>query len=101
VGTPEEVALHPTSFTGLYLRPILEAARTLPAEAIGAHTNGDAGSERRAAAAATIGRRIERESAVPEARPQTKAAAKRERQAAHPRKETASERSLREQRAKG
>ncbi|HEY5475873.1 MAG TPA: hypothetical protein VIK11_04070, partial [Tepidiformaceae bacterium] len=101
VGTPEEVALHPTSFTGQYLRPILEAARTLPAGAVAEHTNGDAGSERRAAAAETIGRRIERESAVPEVRPQTKAAAKRERQAAHPRKETASERGLREQRAKG
>ncbi len=99
-GTPEEVALHPTSFTGQYLRPILEAARTLPAEAL-AGRNGDASPDRRAAAAATIGKRIERESAPQEPRPQTKAAAKRERQAAHPRKETASERGLREQRAKG
>jgi hypothetical protein len=28
-GTPEEVALHPTSYTGLYLRPLLEAAGTI------------------------------------------------------------------------
>jgi excinuclease ABC subunit A len=49
-------------------------------------------------AAAVIATRIERESAPQEPRPQTKAAAKRERQAAHPRKETASERGLREKR---
>ena len=51
-----------------------------------------------ARAAATIATRIERESAPQEPRPQTKAAAKRERQAANPRKETASERDLREKR---
>jgi hypothetical protein len=52
-------------------------------------------------AAATIATRIERESVPQEPRPQTKAAAKRERQAAHPRKETASERNLREKRESG
>jgi len=31
VGTPEEVAQHPRSLTGRYLRPVLEAAGTLPA----------------------------------------------------------------------
>ena len=35
-GTPEEVALHPTSYTGLYLRPILEAAGTIAAPEIAA-----------------------------------------------------------------
>lgn len=51
-----------------------------------------------ARAAAVIATRIGRESAPREPRPQTKAAAKRERQAANPRKETASERNLREKR---
>ncbi|MBA4181021.1 MAG: excinuclease ABC subunit UvrA [Anaerolinea sp.] len=135
-GTPEEVAGVPESFTGQYLRPILEAAGTLAPSAIGARTttlvpassaprrktmmqpvaagkNGAARVESPAApsfqsssspeaatarAAATIATRIERESAPQEPRPQTKAAAKRERQAAHPRKETASERNLREKR---
>ncbi|MEO6397409.1 MAG: excinuclease ABC subunit UvrA [Tepidiformaceae bacterium] len=135
-GTPEEVAAMPESFTGQYLRPILEAAgtiapakstatkRTSPAkrkvpvaavtpvlaEPVAAKQNGrvaatvsggepaetpDAATAR---AAATLATRIERESAPQEPRPQTKAAAKRERQAAHPRKETASERNLREKR---
>ena len=133
-GTPEEVANVPESFTGQYLRPILEAAGTLaPApkaiavsrpsvpkrptksvatpplvEPIVAKRNGrvavttievpetpDAATAR---AAATIATRIERESAPQQPRPQTKAAAKRERQADHPRKETASERNLREKR---
>ena len=131
-GTPEEIAAHATSYTGRYLRPILEAAGTLaagvaapkasangkkPAPAVTAANHpsggeivpkkvrpalpGPAGPNPEAAAAAaaaTIGTRIERESAPQAPRPQTKAAAKRERQAAHPRKETASERGLREKR---
>ncbi len=130
-GTPEEIALHPTSFTGLYLRPILERAGTLATST--SHERRDSGPARgrgngrveslpvevgapvrpraapttvpgpdpersAAAAAATIARRIERESAPVAPRPQTKAAARRERQAANPRKETASERNLREKR---
>ena len=133
-GTPEEVAGIASSFTGQYLRPILEAAGTIapstPAAApnkaparkprtktaptppiaapIATKRNGrvaatpadtvespDAATAR---AAATIATRIERESAPQLPRPQTKAAAKRERQATHPRKETASERNLREKR---
>ena len=133
-GTPEEVAAIPPSFTGQYLRPLLEAAGTLApterAEApkktaperrakpvatpalvdpIVARRNGKAPEKviaevtetpdaATARAAATIATRIERESAPQQPRPQTKAAAKRERQAAHPRKETASERNLREKR---
>ena len=53
------------------------------------------------AAAASMAARIERESAPVEPRPQTKAAAKRAKQAANPRKETASERNLREKREAG
>ena len=133
-GTPEQVAAIPSSFTGQYLRPILEAAgtivsatqtRSVPvprvrlasekavptpaiAEPLLTKRNGrvPAGTEEgvetpdaaTARAAATIATRIERESAPQQPRPQTKAAAKRERQAAHPRKETASERNLREKR---
>ncbi|MBI2766579.1 MAG: excinuclease ABC subunit UvrA [Chloroflexi bacterium] len=137
-GTPEEVAMCATSFTGQYLRPLLEAAGTLAPLPAG-HVPADSAAKRRRTAAVEVngtskeripsaaekpgvpvatgpngarpGRqrtteeaaavvlaRIDRESAVPEARPQTKAAAKRERQAAHPRKETASERNLREKR---
>ncbi|HXU24307.1 MAG TPA: excinuclease ABC subunit UvrA, partial [Tepidiformaceae bacterium] len=107
-GTPEEVAQDPASYTGQYLRPILEAAGTIQPlaapEAVVprmARRNGktpeltvpDAAADR---AAASIGARIGRESTPQGPRPQTKAAAKRERQAAHPRKETASERGLRE-----
>ncbi|MGH2634240.1 MAG: ATP-binding cassette domain-containing protein, partial [Tepidiformaceae bacterium] len=108
-GTPEEVAQNPASYTGQYLRPILEAAGTvaplmpLVAPKTAARRNGktpaltapDAAADR---AAASIGARIDRESVPQQPRPQTKAAAKRERQAAHPRKETASERGLREKR---
>ncbi len=110
-GTPEEVAANPSSYTGQYLRPILEAAGRLgsaptvvPAQ-LAAHRDGKRGgvpvTEPEAAAeraAASIGARIERESTPQQPRPQTKAAAKREKQAAHPRKETASERGLRERR---
>jgi hypothetical protein len=76
--------------------PVLAAAsgRRVPGR-----SNGEADPEAAAAAAAaSIGARIERESAPQQPRPQTKAAAKRERQAAHPRKETDSERNLREKR---
>ena len=45
--------------------------------------------------------RIGRESTIMPERPKTKAALKRERQAAHPRKETASEKDLRETRERG
>jgi excinuclease ABC subunit A len=129
VGTPEEIAKNPKSFTGQYLRPILEAAGTVaatPKARAAASRNGKSpetsGTEameappkngaRRpaskdgaganeaaaAAAAATMGARISRESAPMQERPKTKAAEKRERQAAHPRKETASEKDLRETR---
>ncbi len=125
-GTPEELARNPKSFTGEYLRPILEAAGTLassgtparvspngrkPSEGPGAsaksaetrataaRTNGARANEEAAsAAAASIGQRISRESAPAPERPKTKAAQKRERQAASPRKETASEKDLRETR---
>jgi excinuclease ABC subunit A len=126
-GTPEEVVAVERSFTGQYLRPILEAAGTLPAAAkkpaarrngktgtgetapapeskppssrVRATANGARGNEEAAAAAAaTMGERISRESAPVAERPQTKAAQKRARQAANPRKETASERDLRETR---
>ncbi|MGE0598984.1 MAG: excinuclease ABC subunit UvrA [Dehalococcoidia bacterium] len=127
-GTPEEVALVENSFTGQYLRPILEAAGTLTAgatparpriskngrkpaeggrEPVGAaassrgRDNGARGIEESAsAAAASIGKRISRESAPAPERGKTKAAIKRERQAANPRKETASEKNLRETRAR-
>ncbi|HEX6030460.1 MAG TPA: excinuclease ABC subunit UvrA [Tepidiformaceae bacterium] len=133
-GTPEEIAQRPDSFTGQYLRPILEAAGTL-ARAVAAATNGKkprlrakavpapvaaevkvatrgrngaseavaggpAPEESAARAAASIAARIERESAPQPERPPTKAAEKRARQAAKPRKETASERALREKRGK-
>jgi hypothetical protein len=45
-----------------------------------------------------MGARVSRESAPVQERPKTKAAEKRERQAANPRKETASEKDLRETR---
>jgi len=119
-GTPEEIARNPKSFTGEYLAPILEAAGTLasaPATAVSkngrkpatrmpatraaaqANSNGAvANEEAAAAAAATIGERITRESSIAPERPKTKAAMKRERQATKPRKETASEKDLRETR---
>ncbi len=109
-GTPEEIARHPTSFTGQYLRPILEAAGTLPTSPETAPSrNGRRPAKGRVsateasahAAAEAISARIGRESAPVGPRPQTKAAAKRERQAANPRKETASERNLREKRESG
>ena len=114
-GTPEEIALHPTSFTGLYLRPLLEAAGTIPARVVAPAKPAPrrrAASKRvyapnpaelaAAVAGASIGTRIERESAGANlVRPMTKAAEKRARQAAHPRKETDSERNLRERRERG
>jgi excinuclease ABC subunit A len=140
-GTPEAVAAIPESYTGQYLRPILEAAGTLaptakavrpvaprkraasaddgvvPPEPLPSRAARNGASpgpavaktkakvedpEASAArAAATIGTRIARESAPQEPRPVTKAAAKRARQAANPRKETDSERNLRERRARG
>jgi excinuclease ABC subunit A len=118
IGTPEEIAQNPKSFTGDYLRPLLEAAGTLVVakprasrngtskEPVPAETkttapsrNGAAANEAAAsAAAATMGARVSRESAPVQERPKTKAAEKRERQAANPRKETASEKDLRETR---
>ncbi len=152
-GTPEEVALVATSYTGQYLRPILQAAGMLPPDGAGralvgaAHRapakvevdgititprkrkagaevatpdtavaavsanglaksssaagggSGAAGNEAKAAAAAArIDARISREATPEPQRPETKAAAKRRRQAESPRKETASERNLRETR---
>jgi excinuclease ABC subunit A len=141
-GTPEEVALEPRSFTGQYLKPILEAAGTLDAAAApkrgAAHrapeavevdgrkitsrtrkaavapaptpangrapkrepvTAGAAANEQATAkAAARIDARVTREATPEQPRPETKAAAKRRRQAENPRKETASERDLREMR---
>ncbi len=133
VGTPEDVARNPNSFTGQYLRPILEHAGTIlavapagkPASRNGKTPSpeveqvvaapvvkarrtarvipaGAAANEAAAdAAAATMGERIARESSPMVERPKTKAALKRERQAAHPRKETSSERDLRETRERG
>jgi excinuclease ABC subunit A len=110
-GTPEEIATHATSFTGLYLRPILEAAGTVaraeprPLAAARAPRSPNGRAQRGIAevaadaAAAQIGARLQREkSAAGIERPMTKAAEKRARQAARPRKETASERNLREHR---
>ncbi len=115
-GTPEVIAANEVSYTGQYLKPLLEAAgkevaaprttgRRKPAVRTKVTSNG-AGTveDGAAAAAATIGARLDRETAGAAAakdRPQTKAAAKRERQAAKPRKETASERGLRERRERG
>jgi len=109
-GTPEEIAQLPSSFTGRYLLPILQAAGTVTADVPLPSTNGrkpravrvtagaQANEDATAAAAATMADRIARESAPVAERPQTKAAAKRARQAANPRKETSSERGLRETR---
>ena len=119
-GTPEDLAHNPNSFTGQYLKPILETAGTLgrvskppvasrngrtpatsepPVKSSRARSNGAKANEDAAAAAAeTMAARISRESTVPAERPKTKAAQKRERQAAAPRKETASEKNLRETR---
>ena len=99
-GTPEEVAAVADSFTGLYLRPILEAAGRIERQAA---SSADESAPMVAAARAgdTLGERIARESAPQQERPQTKAAQKRARQAANPRKETASERNLRERREEG
>jgi excinuclease ABC subunit A len=123
-GTPEEVAGIAKSFTGQYLKPLLVAAGTMAAGKAPAASrngkaprveaaaparrrertisaNGAAGNEAAAdAAAASIGERVTREKGSGLPRPKTKAAEKRERQAAHPRKETSSERDLRETRAR-
>jgi excinuclease ABC subunit A len=79
------------------------APASAPARANGATPSPGAIAPHEAAtrAAASIAARIERESAPPVPRPETKAAAKRARQAANPRQETASERSLRERRERG
>ena len=104
-GTPEEVARNEASYTGQYLRPLLAAAGTLGGPATGPspapEVEADAVPAVRAArrAAATVASRIERESAPEAPRPQTKAAQRRERQAARPRKETASEEALRVRRS--
>jgi excinuclease ABC subunit A len=123
IGTPEEIAKNPKSFTGDYLKPILEAAGTLPRTITGqvpskngkrapraelaadaapasrpARNGAGANEAAAAAAAATMGERISRESSPVAERPKTKAAQKRERQAANPRKETSSEKDLRETR---
>ncbi|WBL36529.1 excinuclease ABC subunit UvrA [Tepidiforma flava] len=103
-GTPEEVARCEASFTGRYLRPLLEAAGTLsqPAGAAPAGTirpvpgaNGRSGADavarRAAAAAARIDARAAREAAPP---PQPAPAPKTRGRA---RPETASERELRSQ----
>jgi excinuclease ABC subunit A len=100
-GTPEEVAEVETSYTGQYLRPILAGAgvatrnsRGLSIEIVEAVTSASRAAE-------AIGARLIRESAPDgPVRPMTKAAEKRARQAAKPRKETASERNLREKREK-
>jgi excinuclease ABC subunit A len=107
-GTPEEVAQRTDSYTGQYLRPILEAAGTLsldghrPAAELPKRTSvartASVVEESAARAAAAIAERIERETAPPPQLPESKAAQRRARQAARPRKETASERSLREKR---
>jgi excinuclease ABC subunit A len=135
-GTPEEVAQHEKSYTGQYLRPLLEGAGTIAratprkatkaapkrtevvpvpggangkrprvqqaaasqqAMANGAKPVGPNPEDSAARAAALIGARLERET-TPIERPVSKAAEKRARQAANPRKETASERDLRERR---
>ena len=147
-GTPEEVAMVPESFTGEYLRPMLQVAGLLtagappavaktrpvrhgavPRKRTAAARNGSspatelppapdhlpaiephldapadpgelATTDPEQAAALALSRisdRLARESVVVE-RPATKAAEKRARQAANPRKETASERDLREKR---
>jgi len=146
-GTPEQVAEHPDSYTGQYLRPILEAAATISPNGHAAPqgrkpvsaASGAAPAKKRTKAAAqspretreaaspngrveapadpgdlattnpeqaaalaisAIADRIQREAATIE-RPVSKAAEKRARQAAKPRKETASERALRERRERG
>ena len=114
-GTPEEVAVHPTSFTGQYLRPVLEAAGRLEGFVPAPVEPAKRPSRSRkvvvsapepepfaaaARAAVAISERIERETTPLAVMPETKAAAKRKRQAANPRKETDSERGLREHRAK-
>jgi len=106
-GTPEEVAVNAESFTGQYLRPILEAAGTLPSDGAALATpppvhvslaEPSVVEQGAARGAAALAGRIERESAPVQEMPETKAAAKRRRQADRPRKETASERGLREKR---
>ncbi len=105
-GTPEDVARCEASFTGRYLRPILEAAGTLGDEAASepplpasapAAANGRAGADavarRAAAAAARIDARAAREAAP---QPQPAPAPKPGRRS---RPETATERELQSQRA--
>ncbi|MGD9932194.1 MAG: excinuclease ABC subunit UvrA [Dehalococcoidia bacterium] len=97
-GTPEEVARVETSYTGHYLRPILEGAGIAARNGLGSSKAVVEAVSVASKAAATIGERIARESAPMPERPMTKAAEKRARQAARPRKETASEKGLREKR---
>jgi len=115
-GTPEEVALNPKSFTGRYLAPILAGVGRPPASPLTVepspndHQSDGRGSPGDAAAAdpelaaklagVSLGDRIARESAPPQARPETRASGQRARRAANPRKETASEKGLRERRAR-
>jgi excinuclease ABC subunit A len=97
-GTPEEVAEVSVSYTGQYLRPILQGAGVGSRNGRGASIEIVEAVAQAARAAETIGARISREAVSDAPRPLTKAAEKRARQAAKPRKETASERSLREHR---
>ncbi|MFN0095609.1 MAG: excinuclease ABC subunit UvrA [Dehalococcoidia bacterium] len=97
-GTPEEVAAVPNSFTGQYLRPILAAAGKLPFATLVTPVAEPEPLIAASRAGDTLATRIARESAPVAERPQTKAAQKRAKQAANPRKETDSERNLREHR---
>ncbi len=97
-GTPEEVAQVETSYTGHYLRPILDGAGVALRNGLGSSDAVVEAVSIASRAAQTIGKRIARESAPEPDRPMTRAAEKRARQAARPRKETASERGLREKR---
>ncbi len=99
-GTPEQVAGVKDSFTGQYLLPILEAAGTLKTRRSARGVNGAKGASvtelAAASAAAAISRRMEMETFVP-VPPPSKAKAKGPKK---PRKETASEASLREKRGR-
>jgi excinuclease ABC subunit A len=99
-GTPEEIAEVEVSYTGQYLRPILEGAGVATRNGRGTSIEIVEAVTTATRAAATIGARLVREAAPEMPRPMTKAAEKRARQAANPRKETASERNLREKRGR-
>jgi len=91
----------PVTLTADEEAPPVVAEVLEPAVAVAASSTGRRNARSVEEAAAAVVARIERESAPQEPRPETKAAAKRARQAASPRKETASERSLRERRERG